>query len=164
MESTSEMNEKASELNPDVRQKLDEVLMKEGDRAFDEIPKLDANLTNNNFLVNAGGAAATLAFMGAKTEAAAAAVWPLLFFTVGLIATGVEIRALLYYFGERHNDAIRRRQGFASDRLTVRECLPTKDTGKFYARMNHWSGWVSQGCFMIGSLLGLTGLFKYLGQ
>ena len=79
--------------------------MKEGDRAFDEIFKLDANLTNNNFLVNAGGAAATLAFMGAKTGAVAAAVWPLLFFTVGLIATGLEIRTLLL-FGERHKDAV----------------------------------------------------------
>ena len=65
----SDMNETASELKPDLRQKIDEVLMKEGDRAFDEIFKLDASLTNNNFLVNAGGAAATLAFMGAKTEA-----------------------------------------------------------------------------------------------
>jgi hypothetical protein len=160
----SDMNEKASELSPDLRQKIDEVLMKEGDRAFDEIFKLDANLTNNNFLVNAGGAAATLAFMGAKTGAVAAALWPLLFFTVGLIATGLEIRALLYYFGERHNDAVTRRQGFATNRLTVRECSPTKETGKFYARLNHWSGWVSQACFMVGSALGLIGLLKYLGQ
>lgn len=160
----SDMNEKASELNPDLRQKVDEVLMKEGDRAFDEIFKLDANLTNNNFLVNAGGAVATLAFMGAKTEAVAAAVWPLLFFTVGLIATGVEIRTLLYYFGERHKDAVTRRQGFASDRLTVRECLPTAETGKLYVLMNHWSGWISQICFWVGSILGLIGLFKYVGK
>jgi len=157
----SDMNEKASELDPDLRQKIDEALMKERDRAFDEIFKLDSNLTNNNFLVNAGGAVATLAFMGAKTDAAAAAVWPLLFFTVGLIATGLEIRALLYYFSERHNDAVTRGQGFASNKLTVRECLPTIETGKFYSRMNHWCGWVSQGCFVVGSVLGLLGLFMY---
>lgn len=94
------MNERASELSPNLRQKIDDALVKERDRAFEEIFKLDSNLTNNNFLVNTGGAAATLAFMGAKTGAAEA-VWPLMFFTIGLIATGFEIRALLYYFGGR---------------------------------------------------------------
>lgn len=158
----AEMNKKASELNPDFREKIEDALMKERDQAFEEIFKLDANLTNNNFLVNAGDAAATLAFIGAKTGTAVA-VWPLMFSTIGLIATGLEIRALLYYFGECHGDAVRRREEFASDKITVRECLPTNNTGKFYSRMNHWSGWVSQGSFIIGSLIGIFQLYNYVG-
>jgi hypothetical protein len=121
---------------------------------FDKIVDLDWRLTQHNFLVNAGGAASTLAYMGA-TQSSVDFVWPLTIFLVGVVASGIEQRALLRVFGNLHNDAIRRRSGFATDELTVRMACPDKGAGGKAVYLNHACGWISQIFFAIGIALGL---------
>ncbi len=136
-----DMSETAAELPPETRRALEDEMKAQSDQALERIVTLDTRLTQNSLLLNAGGAATTLAFMGAKGDASLA-VWPLMCFVVGLIASGAEVRALLAFFDALHRDAIRRRQGFGDNNLTVRECLPPPDIGKRSRAVNHRAGWV----------------------
>jgi hypothetical protein len=111
----------AQNLDEEMRKSIDDVLSTERDLAFQQILKFDGELTKYSFLANAGGATATLAFLGARPDQVSVAIWPLIFFLVGLIATGLEIRALLYNFGEKHRDAARRRQQFFAGQLSIVE-------------------------------------------
>ena len=156
-----EMSEKAAELDAERRQTIEDTLLTQRDQAFEQVISMDARLTQYNFLANAGGAAATLAFMGASQGDAHVGVWPLMCFVVGLIATGGQIRALLEFFGLLHLDAIRRREGFSSNTLTVRECVLPSDIGKRYRYLNRWSSWVSQSAFTAGALLGIGLLLEH---
>ncbi|MCJ7508092.1 MAG: hypothetical protein MUO85_05090 [candidate division Zixibacteria bacterium] len=149
----TEMNEKASELDPETRERIQSTLIAQRDQAFDKLIEMDSKFTQYNFLVNAGGAVATLAFIGSE-KGTYLAMLPLICFVIGLVATGVQIRALLSFFSILREDASRRSLGFATGKLSVRESLPSQDIGKWTGKLNRWGGWVSQGAFIVGVIVG----------
>lgn len=123
-------------------------------QTFDKIVESDWRLTQHNFLVNAGGSAAVLAYLGTSTSSKFA-VWSLLFFLVGVIASGIEIRALLAVYNGLHNDALNRLNGFMKNDLPIERTVPIADITKIPSRINHWSGWVSQISFILGVVVGV---------
>lgn len=149
------MDEKFSELEPEVGQPILTTLSDQVRESFDKIVETDKWLTQHNFLVNAGGAAATLGYLG-TSPSSSFAVFPLLIFLVGIIASGIEIRGLLSIYSHLHKDAIRRRGGFVSDEITVREAASVEKIPKWSVRANSWSGIVSQISFVVGSVLGIS--------
>jgi len=149
------MDEKISALDMDTIKVLTNTLSSQRERAFQAISELDSKVTNTNFLTNGGGVVAVLAFIGTG-KAPEGMEWILVCFLVGLISTGIELRSLLSFLGDLHADAIRRHQGFLDGKLSVRECLVSKDIAKWKRRVNHISGWVSQCTFIIGAIVGVA--------
>jgi hypothetical protein len=123
-------------------------------QTFDKVVETDWRLTQHNLLVNAGGSAAVLAYLGTSASSKFA-VWSLLCFLVGVIASGVEIRALLAIYSELHNDALNRLSGFMKNELPVEKAIPSTTITKVPSRVNHWSGWVAQTSFVLGVGVGL---------
>lgn len=147
------MNKKASELDLKIREKLGSTLIAQRDDAFERFIEANEKLTQYNFLVNAGGAIATLAFIGSE-KGTYLAMGPLMCFVIGLVATGVQRRFLFNFFGILYNDVIRRLRGFLSDELTWQETRPPQDLGKWIGKLERWSGWIAQVAFVVGVLLG----------
>jgi len=150
------MDEKFSELEPEVGQPVLSTLSDQVRESFDKIVETDKWLTQHNFLVNAGGAAAVLGYIG-TSPSSTYAVFPLLIFLIGVVASGIEIRGLLSIYGHLHEDALRRRGGFVSDQINVKEAATIKDVPKWSKRANHWSGVVAQLSFVLGCIVGISG-------
>lgn len=137
---------------------LYKTISKQADRNFEEIKRLDSLLSRYGFLVNAGGAATTLAFIGTSEGRADIAVIPLVFFIVGLIATGFEIRTLLKLTGDRYGYISSRRELLRTKKIEdiqIEKILFPPDFGKGLRNANHWSGVISQGAFILGAVLGV---------
>ena len=114
-------------------------------------------LTQHNFFTNAGGAVAILGYLGA-TQTASFAIWPLCFFVIGLIASGIEIRILYYTFGNLCQDAATRHKKFIDNPSNVKESsIPNTEVSAKYGRWNFWSGVTAQSAFVLGVLSGVGG-------
>lgn len=150
------MDEKFSELDPEVGQPILTTLSNQERESLDKIVETDKWLTQHNFLVNAGGAAATLGYLGTNPSSTYA-ILPLLIFVVGIVASGIEIRGLLSIYSHLHKDALRRKRGFVSDEISVKEAASVEKVPKWSVRANHWSGLTSQISFVLGSVLGIAG-------
>jgi len=148
------MDEKFSELEPEVGQPILNTLSDQSRESFDKIVETDKWLTQHNFLVNAGGAAATLGYLGASPNSSFA-IFPLLLFLIGIIASGIEIRGLLSIYSHLHKDALRRRGEFVSDEISVKEAASVEKVPIWSVRANHWSGIASQLSFVGGSVIGI---------
>jgi hypothetical protein len=148
---------------PNYRKDLDEDLVKALDaelhaqtkQTFDKVVETDWRFTQHNFLINAGGAVAVLAYIGSSSDSKFA-IWSLLLFVVGVIASGVEIRALLREYGSLHKDALRRLSGFMHNTLSIDEITPKDGIAPLATKVNHWSGVVAQGSFVLGVGVGLV--------
>jgi hypothetical protein len=149
------MDEKISALDKETIKALTDTLCSQSERALQAIFELDSKVTNINFLTNGGGAVAVLALLGTG-KAPEGMEWTLVCFIVGLISTGIELRSLLSFFGDLHADAVRRYQGFLDGKLSVGECSGSEDIAKWKRRVNHISGWVAQGTFIIGAVVGVA--------
>ena len=143
------------DLPPDVGHAADHELTSQVDQSFERVIALDNRLTQHNFLVNAGGAVAVLAFLGARGDASFA-LWPLGAFIVGVVASGIELRALLIWSRRLHKDAIDRRARFSQNELELSAAVPPPDLAEGWSRLNHWAGLCSQALFAIGALLGFA--------
>ena len=123
-------------------------------QTFESIVKTDWRLTQHNFLVNAGGSAAVLAYLGTSSSSMFA-VWSLVCFLVGVVASGAEIRALLAIYYGLHKDALNRLNGFMKNELPIENAVPKPDVVKVPSKINHWAGWVAQISFVLGVVVGL---------
>lgn len=153
------MEETRSQLEPEVALSISDELSRQTQQTFDKVVETDWRLTQHNFLVKAGGAAAILAFWSSNPSSSFA-VWPLIMFVLGVIASGLEIRALLQVYGNFHKDALRRRYGFITGKLKVKETVPSPDVESIASKINHWSGVASQVVFVVGVFLGFVGYFS----
>lgn len=153
------MDEYRKDLDPEVAAAIGEELSAQARQCFDKVIETDWRLTQHNFLANAGGAAAVLAYLG-TTPTPKFAVWPLILFLIGIIASGVEIRALLSVYSALHKDALRRRARFMSNELRVKESVPAPGIAGWASCINHWSGVVAQVSFILGMAVGLWQFFK----
>jgi hypothetical protein len=153
------MKDRSEDLEPEVASAIVDELSNQARECLNKIAEIDWKLTQHNFFVNAGGAAAILAYLG-TSPAPTYAVWPLALFVGGIIASGIEIRALLGIFSALHSDALRRRAGFVGNELAVEDSVPKHDVTGCWKHINHWSGVISQVSFVLGSIVGI-GLFLW---
>lgn len=150
------MDKTFTNLDPVTAEELAAILELQQNTSFSALVETDKWLTQQNFLVNAGGAAAVLGYLSIKPTPMFAVI-PLLIFLVGVIANGFEIRFLLKIHSEFHSDAIRRRSGFVSDKLTIAEAADVKAPNKSSKIINQYCGYVAQGAFILGCIVGIFG-------
>lgn len=143
------MKELRSQLEPERADAIDSVLGNQQRESFAWMRSLDEQLTRTNFLTNGGAAIAVLTFIGTG-HASAAMFGSLAVFAVGVVATGVELRALLAFSAALQADAHRRRNGFMNDDLRVEQLMVPIDLGKGSRRTNQVAGWVAQLAFVVG--------------
>lgn len=153
----SDMQKYYSKLPPEIAKDLSGFLHAQVKETFEFVAELDKRLTNTNFLTNGGGAVATLAFLGQHPDICALKI-SLCLFTIGVIATGIEIRYLMKYWGEMCAHLNRRHCDFMDDKLSVEEVMfIPKNIGELHKTINHWAGVVSQWCFILGFVVGVIG-------
>lgn len=152
------MERKLSELDKGTAEELSSILAGQVNTSFSALVETDKWLTQHNFLVNAGGAAAVLSYLASNPPPTFAIV-PLSIFALGVIASGIEIRFLMKIHGELHKDAIRRRTGFVSDKLSVIQAADVQAPTNVTKNVNHYSGLVSQISFIVGAVVGILGFF-----
>jgi hypothetical protein len=148
-----------SQLDPETQRRADQELTSQIDRSFEQLIETERKLTQHNFLVNAGGAAAALAYMR-SSQGTGFAIWPLACFLVGVVASGIEVRFLAKFFKALHDDAVRRRSQFTQDKVSLSDAVPIPDVGKYPSRVHHWSGLVAQWAFPVGVVLGIFSYFR----
>lgn len=148
------MKEHRSQLDKDTAAAIGRELSAQFQECHNKFIETSWKLTQHNFLTNAGGAVAVLAYLGSAAKPSFA-IWSLLLFLVGIIASGVEIRALLEIYSALHEDALRRRDGFMTDRCSIEESVPQISVAERAGKINKWSGWISQGAFSIGVVIGI---------
>ena len=102
------------------------------------------------FVVNAGGAAAVLAFHGAKAGSTFA-VWPLLFFVSGVIACGINLLASFYTNKGMLEDIWNRRGKFDETDVLPKAKNPEKSISYQIAK---WTGFFAHGCIIAGVIVG----------
>lgn len=149
------MDEHYKDLPPDLAVSIVDELSSQTRQTFDNVVETDWRLTQHNFLVNAGGAAAVLAYLGSDPTPIFA-IWPLVCFVVGIAASGIEIRTLLLIFSSLHRDALRRRAGFVENKILVKDLGPPANVGGCATPINHWCGWLAQIAFVAGVVVGIT--------
>jgi len=148
------MSDLRSKLDPETQRRADQELTAQANRSFEEGIETGYKLIQHNFLVNAGGAATLLAYMGSGHRVDFA-IWPLACFLVGVVASGLELRFLAQFFKALHDDAVRRRSEFSRDKLGLCDAAPPRDVGQWALRVHAWSGFVAQGAFPIGVIVGV---------
>jgi hypothetical protein len=148
-----------NELPPDFAADLSEFVVKYGNSMVERLSELDRRLTNTNFVTNGGGAVAVLALMGQKPVSLPVQI-ALLLFAAGVIATGVEVRALLIHFGAIASDNHNRNQLFNRNQISARELgTISPKVGRISKWANHVAGWLSQLLFATGVM---TAAFGFL--
>ena len=149
------MDELYKNLPPDLAASIVDELSSQARQTFDKVVDTDWRLTQHKFLVNAGGAAAVLAYLGSDPTPAFA-VWPLVCFVFGVGASGIEIRTLLKIYSLLNKDALRRRAEFVENKISVKDLGPPANVGGCAAPINHLCGWLAQIAFVAGVVVGIT--------
>lgn len=149
------MSDYRKDLDDELVKAIDAELHAQTKQTFDKIVETDWRLIQHNFLINAGGAAAVLAYLS-SSSGSKFAIWSLLTFVVGVIASGIEIRALLRVYSRMHEDALRRLNGFMHNTLSTNEITPREGIAPIASKVNRWSGIVSQSSFVLGVTVGLV--------
>ena len=121
---------------------------------FSKVVETDWRFTQHNFLVNAGGAVAVLAYLGTSSSSKFA-IWPLLCFLVGVVASGIEIRMLLASYRILYIDALNRLNGFMKSELPAEQTAPSASVARVQGTINKISGWIAQVSFLLGVAVGL---------
>ena len=143
------------DMKEEIANAIADELRSQKEQTFEKIVETDWRLIQYNFLVNAGGAAAALAYLGTSSSSRFV-VWSLLCFLVGVIASGAEIRALLAVYSGLNRDALDRLNGFMNNRLSAEAAVPKLDVVKVPSRINHWAGRTAQIFFVLGVVVGLV--------
>jgi hypothetical protein len=74
----------------------------------------------------------------------------------GVIASGIEIRALLRVYETLHKDALQRLNGFMYNKLSTEEIVPREGIAPIASKVNHLSDIVSQASFVLGVTVGIA--------
>lgn len=149
------MNKPIHELKPEAQMALMNQLRDQANEAFNKMEEVGKLHTQHLFLVNAGGAVAVLAFIGAKTNSAFA-IWPLMFFVVGVIACGIQLLMMIYVYKELFNGALIRRNKFEEEDATVEDILPKVEdvNDLIYQIIARRAYFTAQGSFIVGVFAG----------
>lgn len=151
------MDEKFEDLDREIIEDLGSILMNQVNTSFAAVVGTDKWLRQHNFLINAGGAAAVLAYLSSE-NADSFLIYPLVIFLAGVVASGIEIRYLLKVHRELQEDARRRRGGFVLNQFNIAQAGDVQAPKPFTKNMSHYSGLVAQAVFAIGSTMGILWL------
>ncbi len=115
--------------------------------------------TQHIFIVNAGGSAATLAFLGTKTGSSFA-IWPLLFFAAGVIACGFKLLAA-FYLEKRTFYLVLNLGDKFSKTNKIEDLYPKEGEMEKWTscRIGYWASFIAHGLFIAGVI---AGGFAYL--
>ncbi len=149
------MKRPISELKPEAQIEIRKHLRDHSMRAFDKLDEVGKLHTQHLFLVNAGGATAVLAFIGTKTNSAFA-IWPLLFFVVGVIACGIQLLMMVYVHKKIFNDSCILRDKFHEKDATVEDISPKiEDINNYICEIiARKACFTAQGSFIVGVFAG----------
>jgi len=150
------MDENITDLDKDTAEHLCSILDSQVKTSFNGIIETDKWQTQHNFLSNAGGAAAVLGYLS-STPTPTFALLPLIAFLFGVVASGIEIRFLLMTHKELFEDAMRRRNGFVSGKLSVADGGDVQAPKASTDNIKYYSGIISQSSFVIGCVMGILG-------
>lgn len=153
----ADMQEKYDELNPERAQRIADTLKGQQREGFEAVSEYDKRITTHNFVTNGGGAVACLTYLGTGTDSTHIEV-ALVIFTIGVIAVGIELRAMLTIWSALTSDAGRRHRGFLTNLLTVADASKSAPNNQCARYTNHVAGWVSQLMFIVGVVVGGMGL------
>lgn len=153
----ADMQEKYDELEPVAAQRIADTLKGQQREAFGNLAEYDKRITTHNFVTNGGGAVACLTYLGTGADAPHIKV-ALVLFTLGVIAVGIELRAMLSSWASLTSDAGRRHRGFLTNQITVAEASKSAPDNERARNINHVAGWVSQIAFVVGVVVGGVGL------
>ena len=153
------MQEKHDELEPERAKRIADTLKGQQREAFGNVFEFDKRITTHNFVTNGGGAVACLTYLGSGTDSAHIKI-ALVIFTIGVIAVGLELRAMLASWSALTGDAGRRHRGFLANKMTVAEASKSMPDNKRATNVNHVAGWVSQIGFVVGVIVGGLGFFR----
>ena len=151
------MQEKYDELGPERAQRIADTLKAQQREAYGNLSEYDKRITTHNFVTNGGGAVACLTYLGTGADLAHIK-FALVLFTIGVIAVGVELRAMYSGWVALTSDAGRRHRGFLTSELTVADVSKPAPDNKRARNVNHVAGWVSQVGFIAGIIVGGIGL------
>jgi hypothetical protein len=153
------MDKPKGEFDPLTKKTIKNELFVQLNLAFEKLDESARKYNQYIFIVNAGGAAATLAFLGTKTGSTFA-IWPLLFFVAGVIVCGINLLASFYVNKEAFNDALNRRTKF-SETNKIESLYPEKGEMEKWTsyRIADWAGYIAYGLFIAGVI---AGGFAYL--
>lgn len=154
------MDEKITDLDQETAESICSILEGQVKTSFSALVETDKWLTQHNFLINAGGSGAILGYLSSVPTPTYAIV-PLIIFLIGVMASGIEIRYLLKTHYELHKDAVRRRGGFISSKLSVAQTADVQAPSNLTKNINHISGIVAQVSFVIGCITGILGFICY---
>lgn len=152
------MNQKITDVDEKTGIALSGIIMEQMRETFDKVIETEKWLTQHNFLVNAGGCAAVMSYL-ATEPTPMFAIFPLVIFISGVIASGIEIRTMLSIYSHLHEDASRRREGWANGEYTVDEAGAVILAKPIIRSINHWSGVFAQVAFVLGSIVGVSGFY-----
>lgn len=152
------MQEKYEDLKPEGAQEIADTLLAQERRSFETLTEWDRRITNVNFVTNGAGAIACLAYLDAATGPPHMKL-SLLLFTLGVVATGIELRAMYQSWAVIMSETSRRYRGFVNNELTVAEAAPVQADNRTATAIGYCAGWAFQLCFIAGVLIGGIGFF-----
>lgn len=148
------MDKPKGEFDPQKKRAIEGELFAQLQLEFGRFENTARMYTQHIFIVNAGGSAATLAFLGTKTGSTFA-IWPLPFFIFGVIACGAKLLAEFYLNRGTFNDALNRRNKF-SETNEIEGLYPKEEEMKKRTsyRIAHWASFIAHGLFIAGVISG----------
>lgn len=158
-------NKPINELNPETQEAIKKELSAQIREIYAVLDEAGKRYTQYNFIVNSGGSAAVLAFLGTNIGSTFA-IWPLLFFIAGVIACGVELLAMVYVNKTIFNDALNRRNKFGETDISIEDLCPkVEDVKKMKSyQIAWWASFIAFGSFIAGVFAGGFAYFCTLPQ
>ena len=130
---------------------ITEELRKQSEFAFNKQIEATFGLSKFNVATNAGGAVALLTYIGTGNSVSGSSI-PLVLFVLGLVASGIEMRAVQFLYSDIRAEFSKKLLGFTEGASPAQfQVLPNPVSGKW----QKWASWISQALFVSGALAGV---------
>lgn len=148
------MSDTGNKLTPSAKEKLLIYLGNAENQVLDRLDKACNKQTHYNFLVNSGGSAAVLAFLGTGTNSAFA-IWPLMFFTIGLILCGIGLFAKVYLENGMFYKISDAKGKLIDNSAKTLKDIDIGDVKKWYSyQIAKYANYTAFGAFVVGVIIG----------
>jgi hypothetical protein len=148
------MSDADNKLSPEAKERLKSYLGNAESQSLDKLSKACDKQTQYNFLVNSGGSAAVLAFLGTNTNSNFA-IWPLTFFAIGLITCGVGLFAKVFLEGGTFQKISGIRSKLLDNSITSLKEMEIGDITKWYSyQIAKYANYTAFGAFIVGVIIG----------
>lgn len=154
------MSDESTKLNKETQVRMLESFTEHAKYMQEKVAELDVRLSRNNLLTNGAAAIALLAFISTGNAPPYSAV-PLIIFVVGVIASGIEVRSQMNYFGVVHKRILAQKSTVRSNEFDFEDFRKQYPKELFYKYAEHVLGWISQLSFMAGVAISAWIFWKY---